>query len=886
MTFGEQRDRSLAEPPFVLIAQATSGLPVEFAAVGSCTVSGRVVTLVSAGVCQITATQPGDADWDPATPIVRQFDIIDASPPPQIDAGFIPTTVNPGGASTLTLELSHPIGTETATGVGFTATFGLLTPGAVTANTCTTGTLTLVSDVLSYAGGTLDVGDMCEISVGVTAPLTAPSYPTSYFAGAGRLQSDLGESPTIGSSNLLVELASGLAQTITMPGFGPWLLVDGPRPLSAQASSGLPVSFAATGVCTVSGDELVFSGTGQCEVTASQPGDATYAAAPDQVRSFAVRQASQTIDFGPLSDWPLTAGVRTLTATASSGLAVSYSATGACTVTGSDLTPTALGTCTITARQLGDVNYVAAVDVEQSFEVIGGDQTIDFGLLDDWGLFDGPRTLSATATSGLDVSFAAAGPCSVVGNELTVSAVGTCTVTASQPGDATFGPAADVEQSFEVIPGDQTIDFPTLTVWSVLDTTRTLTATASSGLPVAFSATGPCSVTGDQLTITGLGVCQVTASQAGNASYNPAPDEVRGFEIVQALQTIDFPLIDDIGLNETATVAATASSGLPVTYVASGPCSVSGSTVTPTGAGTCTITASQAGDPTYSPSADVVREFEILRPQVQLVVTGPADPTLVGTPATFVVDFPDVAGLPEPTGTFRFQVTGGQSADIDLVGGVATWIVSDLPVDTNEVGGEYLGDVNYAPVAASVEAVHDVITAPLGSPGCRRRWRPGQSVTVEATGFEAGETVTFVFNSDPVTVGAVTSTATGTATLTFPIPDVDPGAHTLTATGANSELQASASTTLQAAPDTTVRPTDPPATDPPVTDPSATVPPTVPATDAPTTVPPRPDMGTELPATGGSGIGTALAWAGVLLAAGVVIVVASRRRRGAGTIGN
>ena len=56
----------------------------------------------------------------------------------------------------------------------------------------------------------------------------------------------------------------------------------------------------------------------------------------------------------------------------------------------------------------------------------------------------------------------------------------------------------------------------------------------------------------------------------------------------------------------------TASSGLAVSFSApSGPCSVSGTTVTITGAGTCTIRASQAGDANYNPAASVDQTFTI-----------------------------------------------------------------------------------------------------------------------------------------------------------------------------------------------------------------------------------------------------------------------------------
>ena len=63
-------------------------------------------------------------------------------------------------------------------------------------------------------------------------------------------------------------------------------------------------------------------------------------------------------------------------------------------------------------------------------------------------------------------------------------------------------------------------------------TPLTLTATASSGLPVSFSLlSGPANLTGDQLTLTGVGTVTVRASQAGDASFDAAPNVDRTFTV-------------------------------------------------------------------------------------------------------------------------------------------------------------------------------------------------------------------------------------------------------------------------------------------------------------------------------------------------------------------
>jgi Tol biopolymer transport system component len=77
----------------------------------------------------------------------------------------------------------------------------------------------------------------------------------------------------------------------------------------------------------------------------------------------------------------------------------------------------------------------------------------------------------------------------------------------------------------------QTIAFDPLPTRAVSDPPFTVSATASSGLPVSFGATGACSVAGTLVTLAGAGTCTVTASQAGNANVDPAPDVPRTFAI-------------------------------------------------------------------------------------------------------------------------------------------------------------------------------------------------------------------------------------------------------------------------------------------------------------------------------------------------------------------
>jgi hypothetical protein len=124
-------------------------------------------------------------------------------------------------------------------------------------------------------------------------------------------------------------------------------------------------------VCKVSVATVTPVGAGVYTITASQPGDATYAAATPVSRSFTVNAASQAITFAPLSNVILPAGPLTLSATASSGLAIAFTSTApsVCTASGNTATILAAGTCAIQATQAGNTDYLKAQPVSQSFTV-------------------------------------------------------------------------------------------------------------------------------------------------------------------------------------------------------------------------------------------------------------------------------------------------------------------------------------------------------------------------------------------------------------------------------------------------------------------------------------------------------------------------------------
>lgn len=400
-------------------------------------------------------------------------------------------------------------------------------------------------------------------------------------------------------------------------------------PLVATATSGLPVTFSSDtpAICSVLGTTATVLGAGSCKIDANQAGNSNFQAAPPVSQFVQIGLGNQTIDFTDPGDQTYVAnGTVALTATATSGLTVSFTALSpACSVAGSTVTILAAGTCSILAQQSGNSNYNAAPDVQLSFAIAPATQTITFTDPADRAYAPNASVaLTATASSGLTVSLASTTPgvCSVSGATATVLAAGTCTINATQAGNANVSPAPQVSQSFTISLADQVLTFTSSPPNpSVFGGSYDVSATGGgSANPVVFSSssTGVCEVSGSTVSFVGAGSCTVDANQAADANHN-AGTASQTFTIGKQSQTIAFaPLTITQGYvgGPTYTVAATGGgSGEPVVFTVAAAsaanCSISGSVVTFLAAGSCQINADQAGTANYDPAAQASQSITV-----------------------------------------------------------------------------------------------------------------------------------------------------------------------------------------------------------------------------------------------------------------------------------
>ena len=224
--------------------------------------------------------------------------------------------------------------------------------------------------------------------------------------------------------------------------------------------SGLAVSPSGEVVVAGTTDSRAFPGTaGGAQATPGGP-DATGFITRLSADLRAV--SPQVITFPPQADQVLTAPGDTFQispiATANSGLAVNYTAhtPAVCTVAGTTVTMLDAGLCMLEAW-LPSVpgEWLAANGIFVNLQ-IRRPQVIAFPTQSDQPFTAGARfdlAPPATASSNLPVDYTSATPgvCTVSGTTVTMVSAGTCTLTARQPGNTLWLPAADVSQDLELV---------------------------------------------------------------------------------------------------------------------------------------------------------------------------------------------------------------------------------------------------------------------------------------------------------------------------------------------------------------------------------------------------------------------------------------------------
>ena len=307
--------------------------------------------------------------------------------------------------------VTAPAGYEVSSGSGFGSTATLTPTGGALTNA-----LVEIRIAASAAVGFV-TGDVS---------ITSLNAPTQTIAGL------LG----------IVNASTLTPQTISFTLASPVTYGVSPITLSATATSGLPVTFSSsnTSIATVSGNTLTIVGAGSVTITANQPGDATYAAAPAVNQTLVVDPIALTVSGAQVTDKYYDGGVGAVI----TGTLVGVINSDAVTLVGvgNFADPNVANGISVTSTSLligaQSGNYTLIQPTGLTGNILPAIQTIAFTVAP-MVVGDPAQTLTSSSsflpfTPTYTSSNAAVA--TVAGNVLTVVGPGTTDITVTNPGDA------------------------------------------------------------------------------------------------------------------------------------------------------------------------------------------------------------------------------------------------------------------------------------------------------------------------------------------------------------------------------------------------------------------------------------------------------------------
>jgi hypothetical protein len=434
------------------------------------------------------------------------------------------TTISTRAIAGITVPITGGTPVTTTTAVQYNTTISWSAAHArFRSTTAYTATITLTPN----AGYTL---------TGVTANFFTVSGATSvsHLAGSGTITAVFPATGGKLSQAITFNTPAGMTRTSANQSLTPSTTATGGYNITLSSNTPL--------ICSVSPSAVTQLALGTCSVTASQAGDEIYAAASSVTRSFTIIKAAHVISMNTPAAMARSSDDQTLIASSSASLSpLSFSTTTPtiCQIVSSGGSTkvkvlTWPGTCSVSASHAGNLIYAPAT-TSRSFVISKDPQTINFTQPVAMTRASGDETLTATSSaslSGIVFTNNTSGVCSISGaviKKVSTLAPGTCSITASHPGNANFA-AASTTRTFTITKKTQTINnFPQPTNMRLADADQDLTATASSGLTTTLTSKTStiCSVVNRKIRAIRPGYCYIAANQSGNTDTEAAPEVLK-----------------------------------------------------------------------------------------------------------------------------------------------------------------------------------------------------------------------------------------------------------------------------------------------------------------------------------------------------------------------
>jgi hypothetical protein len=560
---------------------------------GACLMNAGVVSFTGVGTCVVDANQAATTDYAAAPQVQQSFSIGQAT----LSVNANDASQAFGQAPALTYALSGFVNGEDATAAGVSgqascsASPSAPDPGTYPgAAVCAPGTLSAANyTFVTGSSGALTITQAAQsINFTTSAPSSA-AYRGSYTPAA-----------TGG--------ASGNAVTFSID------------------------SSSDSGVCSLTTGTLDFTGVGTCVLDANQAGSTDYSAAPEVQQTFSVGRATLSVNANDVSQVYRTTPTLgySLSGFVNGENATTAGVTGSASCSASPSAPdsgTYAGAIVCTPGTLSAANYTFVTGSSGTLTITPASQSVSFSApaLSAGVRYGHSHFTPALATSGLHVLYSnASGQCTIGSLSLLVSltGVGSCTVTASQPGNRDYRPAPPVTATFTIGPATLRVNARSVSVpyGATPHLSYVLAGIVRGDTVAALTGTPACSIVPGTPTAVGRypGVIKCLPGTLTGANYRVVQGSSGTLTIARIAQAIHFsttPRTPTYGGTYVVSVTAGAS-GNPVSFSidplsAPGACSVSGRTVSFTAIGRCTIDANQSGSTNYSAARQARQTFTI-----------------------------------------------------------------------------------------------------------------------------------------------------------------------------------------------------------------------------------------------------------------------------------
>jgi hypothetical protein len=224
-----------------------------------------------------------------------------------------------------------------------------------------------------------------------------------------------------------------------------------------------------------------------------------------------------------------------------------------------------------------------------------------------YGDVDQAVTFSVNSALTVALTSSTTSVCTIVSGKIHIVSAGTCTVATNQSGDSNYSAATQVTYSITISRATSSIEISGTNTYNFNGSAQgpsSATVSGSQGsVSYSYVGTGSTNYSATSTRPTNAGTYSVTATVAQDSGYSSATSTVFAFSIEQISQSLGITITSvaaTYGTNLSLTTSGASGGTGAVTFnVDSGSCTISGSTLTPTAAGTCMVTATKATDGNY-----------------------------------------------------------------------------------------------------------------------------------------------------------------------------------------------------------------------------------------------------------------------------------------------